>query len=200
MEFQPVTRERWADLRALFEAAEPAAIGNPGKCWCMEWRLPREQWRAQVGEANREALRRLAESDEVPGILAYEAGRAVGWCSVSPRKDMAGLREAGTFDDFDAADVWAIVCFYLVPEVRGRGVMAQLLQAAVTYAADRGARVIDAYPVDPAADTLDKTGFMGTIGTFERAGFVRSPEAGQLNVEGYTDGNRVVRYFAGHAG
>ena len=195
MTFRAVDAATWGDLDALFGAAKSDVAGDPGRCWCMEWRRPREQWRAQVGAGNRAALRALAESGPAPGILAYRDGDVVGWCGVASRSTLVGLREASTLADFDDPAVWSIVCFYVPPRCRGAGVAAGLLDAAVEHAARHGARVVEAYPVDPEVPgAMEQTGFMGVVGTFRRAGFVEAPdEAGALALGSYTDGNRVMR-------
>lgn len=195
--FRPVGPGEWPALRQLFEAAEPDAAGNPRGCWCMEWRLPRDRWEAQAGAGNRAALQALVESGSVPGILAISDGAPIGWCSVSPRPALAGLREAGTFPDADDSGVWSIVCFYVAPGHRGRGVMPGLLGAAVDHAARHGARVVEAYPVDPGVPgALEQTGFMGVRSAFLRAGFVdAAPAAGALALGPYTDGNRTMHHL-----
>lgn len=198
IEFYSATPERWPDLERLFAAAIPNAAGNPGGCWCMEWRLPREQWRAQVGAANRLALQALVETGSVPGILAYRGTEAVGWCAVGPRAELVGLREAGHFAAFEAPGVWSIVCLYIAPDLRGQGLMDRLLAAAVEHALQAGASSIEAYPVDPSApDARERTGFMGSISAFRRAGFVEIAAGGDgLAMTGYTEGNRTMRYVA----
>ena len=80
LRFEPVTVDRWADLEALF--GERGACSG---CWCMWWRLSRPKYEAQKGAGNRRALRRIVQSGEVPGILAYDGARPVGWCSLGPR-------------------------------------------------------------------------------------------------------------------
>jgi GNAT superfamily N-acetyltransferase len=148
IEFYAATPERWPDLERLFACAIPDALGNPAGCWCMEWRLPREQWRAQVGAANRLALQALVDAGVAPGVLAYRGAEAVGWCAVAPRAELVGLQAAGHFAAFDAPDVWSIVCFYIAPAFRGQGLMDRILAAAVEHALQAGASVIEAYPVD----------------------------------------------------
>jgi len=197
--FRPVDAATWQDLDSLFATAKSDAGGDPARCWCMEWRLPREQWRAQVGDANRAALHALADSGSTPGILAYRGGGAVGWCSIAPRPTFAGLHEAGTFAGFDDPDVWSIVCFYVAPRCRGIGVSDRLLDAAVDHAARNGARIVEAYPVDPTVPgAVEQTGFMGVISAFQRAGFVETPAAGVLALGSYTEGNRVMRRQLAH--
>ena len=59
-------------------------------------------------------------------------------------------------------------------EHRGSGVGAALLEAAVNWAAQHGASVLDGHPVDTAklAGTPSPSAvFTGTLVTFQRAGF-----------------------------
>ena len=79
MEFQPLTPYRWRDLEALF-----GPRGACGGCWCMWWRLRPKDYKAQKGAANRQAFRELVAAGPPPGLLAYDGGRAVGWCAVGP--------------------------------------------------------------------------------------------------------------------
>jgi GNAT superfamily N-acetyltransferase len=193
-EFYAATPERWPDVEKLFACAVPDSLGNPAGCWCMEWRLPREQWRAQVGAANRLALQALIVSGVVPGILAYRGAEAVGWCAVAPRSELAGLEAAGHFAAFD----WSIVCFYIAAAFRGQGLMDRILATSVEHALQAGASVIEASPIDPSVlEARERTGFMGSISAFRRAGFVETAAGGEgLAMPGYTDGNRTMRYTA----
>ncbi len=78
--------------------------------------------------------------------------------------------------------MWSIVCFYVHPSHRGEGLMSELLRAAVDYAAERGARVVEAYPRDPgvAAVSADAA-YHGLVPAFAAAGFseVARRSAGQ---------------------
>jgi GNAT superfamily N-acetyltransferase len=88
------------------------------------------------------------------------------------------------------------VCFYVSEQFRGKGLMAELLRKAVECARDNGARVVEAYPVDPRVQgAFDHTGFMGVISAFEAAGFQPAPKAGRLVMQGYTDGNQLMRFY-----
>ena len=62
LEFHPVTSDRWTDFERLF--GERGACGG---CWCMLWRLKRSEFERQKGRANKESMRRLIVSGEIPG-------------------------------------------------------------------------------------------------------------------------------------
>src|SRR5512134_1362290 len=63
----------------------------------------------------------------------------------------------------DDAPVWSIVCFVVPPEFRHRGVAAALLRGAIEYAAKRGARVLEAYPIDKAERGRDDWMWHGAV-------------------------------------
>ena len=180
----PLTPERWADLEALF--GERGAVAG---CWCMWWRLTRAEWSERAGEGNRRALRAIAEEGRVPGLLAYLDGRPVGWCSVAPRAEFPALDRSPVLRRVDATAVWSIVCFYIDRRARRRGVMDLLIRAAAEHAARNGARVVEAYPVDPVGPGKLGTGsaFTGFAAAFRRAGFVeverRSPARPIMRLE-----------------
>jgi hypothetical protein len=186
VEFHPVTRERWPDLDRLFSESAGEELGNPSRCWCMEWRLEsHQQWREQAGEANREGMRRFVESGEIPGILAYIDGEPAGWCSISPRPTLIGMRAAGEFRHFENPSVWSVICFYVPEQHRGIGMMRRLLDAATAFAVENGASIVEGYPFVP--EKADD-GAGGTTKIFEQAGFVKVKELlpGQFTMRHYS--------------
>lgn len=80
--------------------------------------------------------------------------------------------------------VWSVVCFWIPRGERGKGVATTLLSAAVEHARARGARELEAYPVDPAGHQPPANLFTGTLAMFRRAGFheVDRPRGVQLVV------------------
>jgi len=121
----------------------------------------------------RQALHDQAWSDEPPGLVALEGDRAVGWVSLAPRERFERLERSKKIPRLDDTPVWAIVCFAVSASARGHGVGRALLDAAVAYAADRGATTLEAYPADvPAGDRIHPdAAFSGTRAMFEAAGF-----------------------------
>jgi GNAT superfamily N-acetyltransferase len=176
LQFLPVTPDRWGDLEKLFRPH-----GAYGGCWCMWWRLSRAEFGRQSGEERKAGLKRLVDSGQAPGILAYLEDEPVAWVSVAARETYPSLERSRTLRRVDRQPVWSIVCFFVAKPYRGRGLMVRLLCGAVTYAAQQGARIVEAYPVDPSGRTVhgNTEGYMGLISAFRRAGFVevarRSP-------------------------
>jgi GNAT superfamily N-acetyltransferase len=138
----------------------------------MEWRRPRDEWEANRGEGNRQAMRALIDAGTVPGILAYDGDEPVGWCSISPRAQHRGLEAVGSYRNFANPDVWLVSCFYISHAARGRGMMACLLDEATSYAKQHGAKVVEAYPGDDSVEGPGPGLYLGSVGTFSRAGFV----------------------------
>ncbi len=168
LEFHPLTPGRWDDFTRLF-----GKHGAYGGCWCMWWRETRAEFEKRQGEGNRRAMRKIVESGEVPGILAYAAGEPAGWISIAPRENFSGLERSRTLKRLDDTPVWSIVCFFVGKEYRNRGIAVPLIRAAVDYAARQGAKVVEAYPTLADKEELAPVSvYMGIPTMFERAGFV----------------------------
>jgi GNAT superfamily N-acetyltransferase len=168
LECQPLTSERWSDFEMLF--GERGAYGG---CWCMWWRCSRREFEQQQGEGNRLAMKTLVDSGIVPGILAYHAGQAVGWCSVAPREQFGALERSPVLKRLDDRPVWSLVCLFVDKAFRGQGVAQALVRGAVEYARSQGATLVEAYPRLPKQEPLPPvSSFMGVPSLYERAGFV----------------------------
>jgi GNAT superfamily N-acetyltransferase len=112
-------------------------------------RLPRAEYEEQKGDGNRRALRRLVKKGVVPGVLAYERGEPVGWCAIEPREAFPRIERSRLFRPVDDQPAWAIVCLFVRADRRGRGVSRALIEGAAAHARRRGARLVEAYPVEP---------------------------------------------------
>ncbi len=177
LEFRPVTPDRWHDFEKLF--GERGACGG---CWCMFPRLKRAEFEKQKGLGNKRAMRKIIASDNVPGILAYDEGEPIGWCSVGPREDYPALERSRVLKRVDEQPVWSIVCFFIARPYRKKGVSLRLLRAAIGYARENGAALLEGYPFDltgkksPLPDAFVWTGL---VSAYREAGFVeilrRSP-------------------------
>ncbi len=185
-EVRPVTRDRWDELAAFFGPS-----GAYSGCWCTWWRQPGSAFDAGCrdgGTGNRALLERLTLDGAVPGLLAYDGDRPVGWVTVSPRPQFGRILRSRQLrpgpDDAggDPADdaVWAVPCFWVPRAQRRRGVATALLAAAVGHARAGGARTVEGYPVDTRERRPADVVFTGTVPLFERAGFtvVRRPASG----------------------
>ena len=169
IEIRPLTKARLPDLAALFDEG-----GDAKTCQCAFWRVPGSGtgWENWTKAKNRSVIASLAGHDPAPGLVAYRDGRAVGWVSVGPREDYARLERSKVLARIDEKPVWSIVCFVVSRKARGQGIARALLDAAVDYARDHGATLVEAYPVDPLRGRVPAaSAYMGPLGMFERAGF-----------------------------
>ncbi|HEY8116429.1 MAG TPA: GNAT family N-acetyltransferase [Actinomycetota bacterium] len=64
-----------------------------------------------------------------------------------------------------------MVCFFVDSKARGRGLSQRMLEAAVDYARSRGARLVEAYPVDKDQRSHPDDMFFGAKSMYDRAGF-----------------------------
>lgn len=138
----------------------------------MVWRLTTREWTAGKGAGNRRAMRRLVESGARPGVLAYRDRVAIGWCAVAPRRDYPALARSRVLRPVDDEPVWSISCLFIRKAERRSGLSTQLLRAAVEFAARRGARQVEGYPIEPTMErTPDPFVWTGLPSAFRRAGF-----------------------------
>jgi ribosomal protein S18 acetylase RimI-like enzyme len=168
---RPLTAVRWKDLEAVFGAR---GCSIPRGCWCMYYR---ESGRTPVppgvrlADARKARLRALVEAGSPPGLIAYAGRKPVGWVTLGPREDFRKLARSPVMKPVDDAPVWSIVCFVVPPEFRHRGVAAALLAGAIDYAAKRGARLLEAYPIDRRERGRDDWMWHGAKSMFDKAGF-----------------------------
>lgn len=157
--FAEVTRSTRADFENLFE--QP---GGPKYCWCLAWRNLENREHVSNDERKRAMMALIAAGIPV-GIVAHAEGKTIGWCSVAPRET---YRKLSRQQDAAEAGIWSIACFYVPRALRGRGLAAALLDAAIDHAFAKGARTIEAYPVDQASPSYR---FMGFRDMFVARGF-----------------------------
>ena len=170
MTFRPVANKEWADMKRLF--SEP---GVQKGCWCMYWRIKRSEFNRGYGQGNEKSMKNIIRSGKVPGILAYQEGKPIGWCSIAPRKDFSVLDRSPTLKKIDDKPVWSIVCFFISKKYRRRKYTSELIKAAIKYAGKRGARIIESYPYVPDEEGGKKICrwelYTGIISTFKKLGF-----------------------------
>jgi GNAT superfamily N-acetyltransferase len=146
--------------------------GGCGGCWCMLWRLTKQEMDVGMGEPNRLSMKALFDTGHVPGLIAWHDRRAVGWIQLDDRRAFARLETSRVLNSVDDAEVWSVSCFFVHKDVRRNGVSVALLKAACAFAADRGARVVEGYPIDTPRENYPPVyAWTGFAGTFRAAGF-----------------------------
>jgi len=174
--FEAATAERWADIETLF--GERGACGG---CWCMAMRLPRRDWVAGKGAANKRAFKRIVARGGRPGVLAYADRDPIGWCAVGPRADFAVLANSRVLAPVDDEPVWSVTCLFIRKDWRRRGLSTRLLRAAAELARAGGARIVEGYPISPSTTDMPAPFlWLGTPPAFVAAGFVEVARRSRL--------------------
>jgi GNAT superfamily N-acetyltransferase len=176
----PANEASCEDLQTVFGARGAAAT-----CQCQRYKLrPREAF-AKFPVAER--ARRLRQqshcgrpdSDTTSGLVAYLDSEPLGWCAVEPRPAFTGLLRnnrvpwEGRAEDKTDDSVWAVTCVFVRAGFRRRGLSHALVQAAVAFARERGARALEGYPmfVQPGRQITWDELHVGSRSIFAAAGF-----------------------------
>ena len=174
IEVLPASADRWPHVERVMQTP-----GDPETCWCMTFRVPREDWDARGVEQNRDDLHALVEAGMRPGLVAYDDGEPVGWCAVAPLTDFVRLTASPFIaqarpDGDDPSGRWAVLCFVVSPSARGGGLVDTMIAAAAEHARSQGATGLEAIPldVDSAEHLTADELYGGTVAAFGSAGFV----------------------------
>jgi len=170
---RPLTPQTWADLECLFNLRGGSIVRG---CWCMAYRRTGQPPGlggppGSMAAANKQAMRDLVDAGVVPGLIGYCDREPAGWISFGPREEYLKLRRSPVMKPVDDTPVWSVVCSYVAKPYRGTGMQRRLLAAAIEYAREQGASVLEAYPVDKAARSHDDFMWFGSRSLYERAGF-----------------------------
>ena len=176
LEILPLTIEHWQDLESLFSQR---GCSEARRCWCMYYRMSGSEWNALGAELRQEThdrLQALASVGRPPGLIGYVTDGSghrtpMGWVSLAPRTEFRRLERSRVMKAVDAQPVWSIICFVVPSEYRGQGVAHELLQGAIQYAREQGAEILEAYPVDRAANSKTQASWFGSATMYAAAGF-----------------------------
>lgn len=170
---EPVSADRFDDAQHALTGG-----GDGRSCQCQWWMMPNKEFNATTTDDRRRMLHDEVAAGPPPALIAYVDGEAAGWVRVGPRTRQVRLARTKAFaansgEPWDDASVWTVSCFVVRREYRRQGLNARLLDAAIDYAKAGGARVIEAYPVDPSSGRAKSSNdlYHGVLSTFENAGF-----------------------------
>lgn len=159
----PLVEERIEDMEKVF-----GERGVARGCFCMHWRRPDGGYEDE--RDNRDRFVDVAFDQRPPGLIGYLDNEPVGWVQVGPRSDFPTLRRSRLLRAVDDTDPWSINCFVVKVGHRSQGIGRGLLEAAIEFAKDNGATVVEAYPVDGRRESLVDY-FTGTLSMFSERGF-----------------------------
>ena len=169
----PATADRFDDAEHALTGG-----GDGRSCQCQWWTITNAEFQRASTDQRRDLLREELDSDAPPpALIAYVDGEPAGWVRVGPRTAQVRISRtrdiaANTTLPLDDPSVWAVTCFVVRREHRGKGLNPRLLAAAIDFARDQGARVIEAYPYDTSiGEHASNELYRGILSVFEAAGF-----------------------------
>ena len=174
---KPLTPKLMDDLGEVLKGSWGAT------CWCLFPRLTDKQMKDLPGDGavkdrRRAAMTKLARRrSHAPGLVAFVGDEPVGWVALGPRPEFIRVDKSKATPPVDEAPVWIIPCITVRKTARGQGIAVGLIEAATTYAFERGAVAVEAYPRADEKRTGADNIYFGTEPLFRRAGFevVRGP-------------------------
>ncbi|MFT5750091.1 MAG: GNAT superfamily N-acetyltransferase [Ancylomarina sp.] len=181
LSFQALNSSNFEDFEYLFKEK-----GVCEGCWCMQCRLPADEFEANKGNGNRLAMKALVESGQIPGIIAYNDTEPVGWCSLGDREDFPRLPKSHEMKIIDE-QTWIISCLYIRKGWRRRGIKRALLKYLIAYCQTKGAHVLESHQCNSNFSKYpDNFAWTGIEKAYEAVGFVK--------VDKPSDKRPIMRY------
>jgi GNAT superfamily N-acetyltransferase len=161
-------------LVALFEAAACP-------CYCRWWHFAGDDnaWQLRAGashDANRSELEQAVAAGSMPGIVALQDERVIGWLKLAPVDTVPKMFARRFYRGLpwfhgDRSGVVVIGCLLVHPGARRRGVARALIAAAIEAAAEQRATAIEALPRRVAEPAHDDALWLGPIDSYRSLGF-----------------------------
>src|SRR5258707_4560424 len=103
--------------------------------------------------------------------MAYINKEPSGGCPNAPPEHYVALERSLILKPIDDKPVWSVSCLFVKKLYRRKGISAQLLRAAVGFAASQGAVIVEGYPVEPTMEKMpDPFLWHGVHSAFQAAG------------------------------
>ncbi|HEX6889201.1 MAG TPA: GNAT family N-acetyltransferase, partial [Chryseolinea sp.] len=107
---------------------------------------------------------------------------------VAPREKYIRLETSRVLRPIDDQPVWSVSCFFIAKPYRRKGLSVKLLKATLAYAKQEGAKIVEAYPVEPKDKRMpDVFAWTGIISSFIAAGFKEEKR--------HSTARPIVRYY-----
>lgn len=155
--------------------------GNINKgCYCVwhHWTEKHEYERSQLPVEERSFCKRnyaieLIEHNKLHGFVAYCDDDIIGFCNADLKDNYFRFNKENNPASWSGIDkndkVFAIVCFTIAPDYRGKGIAKELLTYACEYAKKNGYDYIESYP---AEGEFNSNNCCGNRSMYEAQGFV----------------------------
>ena len=137
-------------------------------CYCRYYETngSTDEWKLKLGEENRNEAIQAIKEGYMHGYMAFEDDQLIGWANAGHWENYPRLSAYAT--PYANMDTAMIVCFYVDPRYRQKGVMNALL----TYALDdlKGLGYVQVL-VMPQAKDMSVTTYSGSIQWYKSHGF-----------------------------
>lgn len=191
LRIEPLTPAHADDYLAFFDHERgPAFSDNPewATCYCHYYQVPTAlPWKEFDGNMNRVAMRARIETGEMEGFLAYDGDAVAGWMNAQPYHKLsfacARMRIAEPPLPVPRHEAAAVVCFVVAPQQRRQGIARALLAAGLASFAQRGIKLVDAFPWNvEAGDDKATDYYHGSLGMFTAEGFAEIAKHDNITV------------------
>ena len=118
------------------------------------------------------------------GILVYDddTEQPVGWCQFGPREELPRIERKRGYKDTGEDSLWRVTCFFIDKDHRKRGVAREALRAALEVMEQRGAKSVEAYPLETMREKYSTFLWAGTKRLFSQFGFRQTRKLGKAVV------------------
>lgn len=163
--------------------------GSPYRCYCQLYQMSKSQQeealRSQPDSSNGTLWRSIAERQikegALRGYLAYDNGKAVGWCNANDRANYPAEPCCDVlFHSPVPKQEIAVTCFEIAPDFRGRGMATALLKQVIADAQARHYASVVGFPV--ARSERFEWDCTGPVRLYEKLGFRKVAEHGDTIV------------------
>ncbi|HZY69374.1 MAG TPA: GNAT family N-acetyltransferase [Thermoplasmata archaeon] len=168
---RPLSVDTWPAFARLVEKHH----GIFGGCWCISFHLEPGDGKRTAADYRAMKEARVREG-RAHAALVFEGADAIGWCQFGPTAELPNIRSKKEYEaGRGALPDWRITCFFIDRERRGHGVAHVALAAALCEIQRLGGGTVEAYPENVVGRKVSRSFLCsGTLGMFEKAGFVRS--------------------------
>lgn len=170
----PLTPETWPAFSAMAEAHN----GVWGGCWCLGFHAERNGIAGQDARRAAKAARVAAGTTHAALVMAGDA--CLGWAQFGPPAELPMIKNLKAYEaGRGPLPDWRITCFFVDKGHRREGLAAVALDGALRLIGMAGGGRVEAYP-EAVEGQKTAAGFLfaGTLGLFEKAGFVAMRKIG----------------------
>lgn len=189
IEIRKLTPDLLEDYLKFFETEAHADNDDGDSCYCVYWCS--EDHRTGVDFSSPDKRRAFAiqyiNNGTIAGYLAYCDDKVVGWCNANDKKAclnctswlhfMPSIKATESSPDIKVKSVF---CFTIAPDMKRKGIAAQLLEHVCKDAASDGYDYIEAYPNKEFVNVFQD--FMGPYDLYRKCGFTIQEELEQIFV------------------